>query len=240
MFHSRSARATLFSAGLAAVVATLFSLSAGAAETIRLDSGVMADVAADASGVRLFKGIPFAAPPTGELRWQGPAPVKPWEGMRQAQDWGPRCMQSNRLGDIDSDNKRMDEDCLYLNVWTPAKSATDKLPVMVWIHGSSNNVGAGSQPDYHGNHLAAKGVIVVTVNYRLDVFGFLTHPELTKEAGAHVSGNYGLLDQVAALQWVSKNIAAFGGDPAQVTTFGESAGAFDVSLLMVSPLLQRC
>jgi para-nitrobenzyl esterase len=145
-------------------------------------------------------------------------------------------MQSNRLGDIDSDNKRMEEDCLYLNVWTPAKSATDKLPVMVWIHGGSNNVGAGSQPDYHGDHLAAKGVIVVTINYRLDVFGFLAHPELTRESGTNASGNYGLLDQIAALEWVSKNIAAFGGDPTQVTIFGESAGAFDVSLLMVSPL----
>src|SRR5882757_7278294 len=236
MPFNRRSRATLFSAGLAAVVATLFSFGPGAAETIRLDSGVMADVAADSSGVRLFKGIPFAAPPTGDLRWQRPSPVKPWEGIRQAQDWGPRCMQSNRLGDIDSDNKRMEEDCLYLNVWTPAKSATDKLPVMVWIHGGSNNVGAGSQPDYNGNNLATKGVIVVTINYRLDVFGFLAHPELTKESGTQASGNYGLLDQIAALQWVSKNIAAFGGDPANVTVFGESAGAFDVSLLMVSPL----
>lgn len=236
-FNCRS-RATRFSAGLVAVVAIFFSTGAGATETIKLDSGVIADVAADSSGVRLFKGIPFAAPPTGDQRWRRPSPVKPWEGVRQAQDWGPRCMQSNRLGDIDSDNKRMEEDCLYLNVWTPAKSATNKLPVMVWIHGGSNNVGAGSQPDYNGNNLATKGVIVVTINYRLDVFGFLAHPELTKESGSNASGNYGLLDQIAALEWVQKNIAAFGGDPTQVTIFGESAGAFDVSLLMVSPFAE--
>lgn len=235
MPFNRRSRATAVSAGLA-LVATLFSLNAGAAVTIQLDSGAIADVAADPSGIRLFKGIPFAAPPTGELRWQRPAPVKPWEGIRPAQDWGPRCMQSNRLGDIDAGNPRMAEDCLYLNVWTPATSATDRLPVMVWIHGGSNNVGAGSQPDYRGDHLAAKGVVVVTINYRLDVFGFLAHPELTRESGSNASGNYGLLDQIAALAWVSKNIAAFGGDPTQVTIFGESAGAFDVSLLMVSPL----
>jgi para-nitrobenzyl esterase len=234
-FHRRS-RASFFSAGLAALAAMVFSADAGMAQTITLDSGAIADIAADPSGVRTFKGIPFAAPPTGELRWQRPQPVKSWDGVRQAQDWGPRCMQSNRLGDIDSDNKRMAEDCLYLNVWTQAKPATDKLPVMVWIHGGSNNVGAGSQPDYNGKNLATKGVVVVTVNYRLDVFGFLAHPELTRESGAQASGNYGLLDQIAALAWVSKNIAAFGGDPAKVTIFGESAGAFNVSLLMASPL----
>jgi para-nitrobenzyl esterase len=130
----------------------------------------------------------------------------------------------------------MDEDCLYLNVWTPAKPAGEALPVMVWIYGGSNLNGAGSQPEYDGSHLAAKGVVLVTLNYRLDVFGFLAHPELTKESGANSSGNYGLLDQIAALKWVQKNIAAFGGDPARVTVFGESAGAFDVSLLMASPL----
>jgi para-nitrobenzyl esterase len=130
----------------------------------------------------------------------------------------------------------MDEDCLYLNVWTPARSSSDSLPVMVWIHGGSNLNGAGSQPEYDGSNLASKGVVVVTINYRLDIFGFLAHPDLTKESGTDSSGNYGLLDQVAALKWVQNNIRTFGGDPAQVTIFGESAGAFDISLLMASPL----
>jgi para-nitrobenzyl esterase len=207
-----------------------------AAEVLRVEGGMIADTEANAAGVRSFKGIPYAAPPVGELRWRKPEPVKPWEGMRKAGEWGPRCMQGNRLGDIDSLNKRMEEDCLYLNVWTPAKSSGDRLPVMVWIHGGSNNAGAGSQPDYDGNNLAKKGVVAVTLNYRLDVFGFLAHPELTKESGTGASGNYGLLDQIAALQWIQRNIEAFGGDPNAVTVFGESAGAFDISLLMTSPL----
>jgi para-nitrobenzyl esterase len=130
----------------------------------------------------------------------------------------------------------MDEDCLYLNVWTPATSASQSLPVMLWIHGGSNLNGAGSQPEFDGSRLAGKGVVVVTINYRLDVFGFLAHPELTNESGTNSSGNYGLLDQIAALKWVQRNIRAFGGDPNRVTLFGESAGAFDVSLLMASPL----
>jgi para-nitrobenzyl esterase len=223
-------------AGIVAVSAVLLSTGSRAMEPLQIEGGQIADIAADASGVRVFKGIPFAAPPTGELRWRKPEPVKPWDGVRKAEDWGPRCMQGNRLGNIDPLNKRMDEDCLYLNVWTPAKSANDKLPVMFWIHGGSNNVGAGSQPEYDGGNLAKKGVLVITINYRLDVFGFLAHPDLTKESGTNASGNYGLLDQIAALQWVQKNVWAFGGDPKRVTVFGESAGAFDISLLMVSPL----
>ena len=210
--------------------------SSFAAEEIRIEGGTIEAVAARESGVRVFKGIPYAAPPVGELRWRPPRQVAPWEGTRQVGEWGPRCMQSSRLGDIDPLNKRMGEDCLYLNVWTPARAASERLPVMVWIHGGSNNVGAASQPDYDGTNLAKKGVVVVTVNYRLDVFGFLAHPELTKESGTASSGNYGLLDQIAALQWVQKNIAAFGGNPDLVTVFGESAGAFDISLLMTSPL----
>jgi para-nitrobenzyl esterase len=145
-------------------------------------------------------------------------------------------VQTNRLGELDPLNKRMDEDCLYLNVWTPAKSGDKKLPVMVWIHGGGNLNGAASQPDYEATSLARKGVVVVTVNFRLDVFGFLAHPELTKESGTNSSGNYGLLDQLAALRWVQANIGEFGGDPSRVTLFGESAGAFNVSLLMASPL----
>jgi para-nitrobenzyl esterase len=222
------------------IVATLATFSgttlAHSAQSLRVDTGLIADVAPDVSGVRVFKGIPYASPPVGDLRWKRPVPAKPWDEVRKAEEWGPRCMQSNRLGDIDPLNKRMEEDCLYLNVWTPARSSSEKLPVMLWIYGGSNNVGAGSQPDYDGANLAKKGVVVVTINYRLDVFGFLAHPELTAESGTNSSGNYGLLDQIAALQWVQRNISAFGGDPGSVTVFGESAGAFDISLLMVSPL----
>ncbi len=188
------------------------------------------------TGVRSFKGIPFAAPPVGELRWRAPQPVTPWEGERGADQFGPKCMQTGQPGDIDPLNPLMSEDCLYLNVWSPAKSADDRLPVMVWIYGGGFKSGSGSEPWYNGAHLARKGVIVVTVNYRLDVLGFLSHPELTAESNNHASGNYGLLDQIAALGWVKRNIAAFGGDPDRTTVFGESAGSISVSALMASPL----
>ena len=207
-----------------------------AGPALHVEGGQIADVTPTSSGTRVFKGIPYAAPPIGELRWKAPQTVKAWEGIRTATEWGPRCVQSNRLGDLDPLNKRMDEDCLYLNIWTPANSSDQSLPVMVWIHGGSNLNGAGSQPEYDGSNLASKGVVVVTINYRLDIFGFLAHPELTKESVTNSSGNYGLLDQIASLKWVQKNIGAFGGDPSRVSIFGESAGAFDVSLLMASPL----
>jgi len=214
------------------------STGSRAMEPLRIEGGLIADVEPDAFDVRVFKGIPYAAPPIGELRWRNPQPVRPWEGVLKAERWGPRCMQSARLGDLDPFNQRMSEDCLYLNVWTPAESASDSLPVMFWIHGGSNANGAGSQPEFDGGNLAKKGVLVVTINYRLDVFGFLAHPELTKESGTNSSGNYGLLDQITALRWVQNNISTFGGDPKRVTVFGESAGAFDISLLMVSPLTE--
>jgi para-nitrobenzyl esterase len=230
----RSAKCSLTTA--VAALATIFLTGAGAADSLRIEGGQIADAVPDASGIRVFKGIPYAAPPVGELRWKAPQPVQPWNGIRSIAEWGPRCVQSSRLGDLDPLNKRMDEDCLYLNVWTPATSSSQSLPVMVWIHGGSNLNGAGSQPEFDGSRLASKGVVVVTINYRLDVFGFLAHPELTKESGTNSSGNYGLLDQIAALKWAQRNIRAFGGDPNRVTLFGESAGAFDVSLLMASLL----
>jgi para-nitrobenzyl esterase len=223
-------------AAVAVLAATAASTSTPAGPAVQVEGGQIADLAAESSGIRVFRGIPYAAPPVGEIRWREPQPAQPWSGIRVATEWGPRCVQSNRLGDLDPLNKRMGEDCLYLNIWTPAKSADDALPVMVWIHGGSNLNGAGSQPEYDGSNLASKGVVVVTINYRLDIFGFLAHPELTKESGTNSSGNYGLLDQIAALKWVQKNIRAFGGDPSRVTIFGESAGAFDVSLLMASQL----
>jgi para-nitrobenzyl esterase len=225
----------LCSAAVAGLAAAFFP-GASAAESLQIEGGQIANSTPDASGIRVFKGIPYAAPPVRELRWKAPQPVQAWEGVRSVSEWGPRCVQSSRLGDLDPLNKRMDEDCLYLNVWTPTQSRIESLPVMVWIHGGSNLNGAGSQPEFDGSRLATKGVVVLTINYRVDVFGFLAHPELTKESGTRSSGNYGLLDQIAALKWVQKNIGAFGGDPSQVTVFGESAGAFNISLLMASPL----
>jgi para-nitrobenzyl esterase len=231
MRSTKCSRAAAF-----ATVAAIVLTGARSAASLQIEGGQIVDAAPDATGIRVFKGIPYAAPAVGELRWKAPQPVQPWNGLRSVAEWGPRCVQSDRLGDLDPLNKRMDEDCLYLNVWTPATSSSQSLPVMVWIHGGSNLNGAGSQPEFDGSHLASKGVVIVTINYRVDVFGFLAHPELTKESGTNSSGNYGLLDQIAALKWVQKNIRTFGGDPNRVTLFGESAGAFDVSLLMASPL----
>jgi para-nitrobenzyl esterase len=222
-------------ARLAAIAGSVL-LSAHAAEPLHIEGGTVANVAPNENGVRAFLGLPYAAPPVGDLRWRAPQPARPWQGEREATQVGPRCMQTSRLGNIDPQNPRMSEDCLYLNVWTPAKSAGEKLPVMFWIYGGSFNVGSGSEPWYNGANLARKGVIVVTLNYRVDVFGFLAHPELTAESEHHASGNYGLQDQAAALGWVKRNIAAFGGDRARVTIFGESAGSLSVSALMASPL----
>jgi para-nitrobenzyl esterase len=189
-----------------------------------------------ASGVRIFRGIPFAQPPTGDLRWRPPQPAKNWEGVRQAVKFGPRCMQAPIFGDMNFRSDGMSEDCLYLNVWTPAKSDKERLPVLVYFYGGGFVAGDGSEPRYDGESIAAKGVVAVTLNYRLGVFGFLAHPELTKESPHHASGNYALLDQSAALRWVHDNIAAFGGDPRHVTIAGESAGSVSVSAQMASPL----
>ncbi|MDQ3291276.1 MAG: carboxylesterase family protein, partial [Bacteroidota bacterium] len=163
------------------------------------------------SGIRVFKGIPFAAPPVGELRWREPQPVKNWSGVRSAKQFGPRAMQLAVFGDMGFRSNGMSEDCLYLNVWTPAKTGSEKLPVLVYFYGGGFVAGDGSEPRYDGESMAKRGIVSVTVNYRLGVFGFLSHPELTKESPHKASGNYGYLDQNAALGWVQKNIAAFGG-----------------------------
>jgi para-nitrobenzyl esterase len=194
--------------------------------------------------IRVFKGIPYAAPPVGALRWQAPQPAAAWQGTRDATKFGPACLQGPIFDDVNPPERS--EDCLTLNLWTPAfaeasagKPATPvegKLPVMVWIHGGGFQAGAGGEPRHDGEAFARQGVVLVTVNYRLGVFGFLSHPELTRESGRNASGNYGLLDQVEALRWVQANVAAFGGDPGNVTIFGESAGSLSVSALMVSPL----
>ena len=203
---------------------------------VNTDSGAIEGRIDNNAGVRSFKGIPFAAPPVGELRWRAPQPAQKWTGVRQAQQFAARCMQGPIFGDMGFRANGMSEDCLYLNVWTPAKSANDRLPVLVYFYGGGFVAGDGSEPRYDGESMARKGIVALTVNYRLGVFGFLAHPELTKEAPYHGSGNYGLLDQAAALQWVKKNIAAFGGDPRRVTIAGESAGSVSVSTHMASPL----
>ncbi|HKD09438.1 MAG TPA: carboxylesterase family protein [Bryobacteraceae bacterium] len=207
-----------------------------AADHVRIANGVLEGTGPQASGVREFKGIPFAAPPTGALRWKAPQPVVNWTGVRRATAFGPRCTQQALFGDMGFRSNGMSEDCLYLNVWTPAKSASAKLPVMVYFYGGGFAAGDGSEPRYDGESIAAKGIVSVTVNYRLGVFGFMAHPELTAESPHHASGNYALLDQNAALLWVRKNIAAFGGDPRKITIAGESAGSISVSAQMASPL----
>ena len=178
----------------------------------------------------IYKGIPFAEPPLGALRWKAPRQAAKWEGVREATNFAPAPMQGGNPPSGKS------EDCLYLNIWTPAKSPTDKVPVLVWIYGGGFNFGSTSEPVYNGEKLASKGVVLVSVAYRVGRLGFLAHSELSAESQHHVSGNYGLLDMIAGLQWIQKNIAAFGGDPNKVTIFGESAGGIAVSMLCASPL----
>lgn len=208
--------------------------SGAAAAQVRTPAGLLQGTTTGDAGIRVFKGIPYAAPPVGELRWQPPRPAAPWQGVRDATQFGLPCMQGSVFSDIAF--KNVSEDCLSLNIWTPGRRAGDRLPVMVWIHGGGFQAGAGAEPRHDGEAFTRKGVVLVTFNYRLGVFGFFAHPELTRESGRNASGNYGMLDQVAALRWVQENIAAFGGDPGNVTIFGESAGSFAVSALMASPL----
>ncbi len=196
-------------------------------------SGMLEGMLDSETGIRSFKGIPFAAPPVGELRWKPPQPIIPWEGVRKADQFGPRAMQ---FGDMNFRSNGMSEDCLYLNVWTPATGPQERLPVLVYFYGGGFLGGDGSEPRYDGASLARKGIVTLTVNYRLNMFGFFSHPELTQESPQHASGNYGFLDQATALRWVQENIAAFGGDPGQVTIAGESAGSASVHAQMVSPL----
>ncbi|MCC8409999.1 carboxylesterase family protein [Mucilaginibacter sp. UR6-1] len=190
----------------------------------------------EASGIRSYKGIPFAQPPVGDLRWKAPQPLQNWMGVRKADKFGPQAMQRFIFSDMLFRSNGKSEDCLYLNVWTPAKKGNEKLPVLVYFYGGGFVAGDGSELRYDGESMAQKGIVSITVNYRLGVFGFMAHPELTAESPNHASGNYGLLDQHAALEWVKKNIAAFGGDPSKVTIAGESAGSMSVSAQMASPL----
>ncbi len=202
---------------------------------VKITNGTLQGVR-DSAGIRSFKGIPYAKPPVGDLRWREPQPPKDWSGVRMADHFGNQAMQKRVYSDMMFRSSGVSEDCLYLNVWTPAKSANEHLPVLVYFYGGGFSAGDGSEYRYDGESLATKGIVTVTINYRLGIFGFLAHPELTQESRHNASGNYGLLDQHAALEWVQKNIAAFGGDPAQVTIAGESAGSMSVSVQVASPL----
>jgi para-nitrobenzyl esterase len=216
-------------------------LTAAISQPVKVEGGLVAGVPGRDAGIAAFKGIPFAAPPVGDLRWRAPQPVKAWQGVRKADRFGASCMQN-----IVDEHKPwtyefmthtdVSEDCLFLNVWTDAKSAGERRPVYVYIHGGANTEGSGAVPVYDGEGLAKKGIVVVTVNYRLGILGFFTHPELTAESDVHASGNYALLDLIAALRWVHENIAAFGGNPDRVVVGGQSAGASNTHSLVASPL----
>ena len=201
---------------------------------VKTQYGVLEGLEED--GVKKFLGVPFAQAPVGELRWKAPQPVQPWEGIREAKAFGADPMQPNIFGDMNFRGSGRSEDCLYLNIWTTAKTTADALPVLIYFNGGGLMAGSGSEPRYDGSSLAKEGVIGVTANYREGVFGFFAHPELTAASDYKGSGNYGFLDQVAAIKWVKENIAAFGGNPDRITIVGESAGSFSVSLLMCSPL----
>ncbi len=205
---------------------------------IQIAHGSLSGALDTSTGIHSFKGIPFAAPPVGDLRWQAPQPVQPWSGTRNTTGFGPRAMQLPVFGDMNFRSNGMSEDCLYLNVWTPEPSTAANLPVLVYFYGGGFIGGDGSEPRYDGAAMAQRGIVAVTVNYRLNVFGYFAHPELRAESPHGSSGNYGFLDQNAALCWVRDNIAAFGGDLNRVTIAGESAGSISVSAQMVSPLSQ--
>ena len=214
--------------------------AAGAAisDPVHVQQGLISGIPGKNPEIRVYRGIPFAMPPVGNLRWKAPQPPASWPGVRAASEEPHACWQTPypaAAALYQAKLPPLSEDCLYLNIWTPAKSTKDRLPVMVWIHGGGFTRGSGTGTAYDGEILARKGVVLVTMNYRLGVFGFFAHPGLTEESAHHASGNYGLLDQIAALQWVRKNISAFGGDPQRVTIFGESAGSWAVNALMASP-----
>ncbi len=222
-----------------AVLAFRSAAIAAITDPVHVEQGSLAGTSGSSAEVRVYRGIPYAAPPVGDLRWKAPQPPASWQGVRQATEFSNACWQTQYPAAVAIYQAKLpplSEDCLYLNIWTSAKSAKDRLPVMVWIHGGGFTRGSAGTRSYDGEVLARKGAVIVTINYRLGIFGFFAHPELSAESGHHASGSYALLDQIAALQWVQKNIAAFGGDPGRVTIFGESAGSWAVNALMASPL----
>ena len=221
-------------AGMAMLSACTEKKAADVTLQVKTQYGVLEGFEED--GVKKFLGVPFAQAPVGELRWKAPQPVQAWEGIREAKAFGDDPMQPNIFGDMNFRGSGRSEDCLYLNIWTTAKTVADSLPVLIYFNGGGLMAGSGSEPRYDGSSIAKEGVIGVTANYREGVFGFFAHPELTAASDYKGSGNYGFLDQVAAIKWVKENIAAFGGNPDRINIVGESAGSFSVSLLMCSPL----
>ena len=247
LFNHLQPRKWQLSRSLLPVCLAITSLLAGCAKQagiVTVQAGHIQGIPSEKAGITVFKGVPYAAPPVGALRWQAPQPVEPWEGVKACDQFGPICPQpGNKPGTFYGDEfywagtPEESEDCLYLNVWAPSSTLGNphaKLPVALWIHGGAFMNGYGYEVTMDGDEWASRGVILVTINYRLGTFGFLSHPELTAEQGQ--SGNYGLMDQIAALQWIHDNIAAFGGDPSRITVFGQSAGAMSVKTLLISPL----
>jgi len=227
----------------AVVMAVALAACSPANPVLQIEGGQIQGVESAVKGVYIYKGIPFAAPPVGDLRWKEPQPVKPWEGVKLADTFGPGAVQAKHdstnpwTSEFYWEDPEFSEDCLYLNVWTPAPGKPEKkLPVAMWIHGGAYTGGWGYEPEFDGKVWAEKGVVLVTINYRLGIFGFMNHPLLADENPNHVSGNYGILDQIAALKWIHANIAEFGGDPDNITILGQSAGAGSVKTLVSSPL----
>ena len=222
-------------------IVVLFVSTSSSAQ-VKISSGLVSGTSTSDGVIRIFKGIPFADPPTGDLRWKDPQPVSPWKGVRACTNFGPSPMQATpeRFSMWTEEylipKEPIGEDCLYLNVWTPAKTAKEKKPVLVWIYGGGFQSGGSAVPIYDGEAFARRGVVFVSINYRVGIFGFFSHPDLSKESPHASSGNYGLLDQIAALKWVQQNIATFGGDPTNVTIAGQSAGSMSVNCLVASPL----
>ena len=222
--------------GAAAAIALVGATPSADPPRVRIDTGTIQGGVDSATGVFVFRGIPYAAPPVGALRWRPPQPAAKWAGVRDASKLGHNCMQHQPYDDIDPFTAGVSEDCLYLNVWTTSLAARSKKPVMVWIHGGGFWAGFGGEERHNCAPLAKKGAVVVTLNYRLGPFGFLAYPALAAASPNDPVGNYGLLDQIAALHWVKRNIARFGGDPSRVTIFGESAGGMSVGSLIASPM----
>lgn len=213
-----------------------FSFSALAAETVTTSDGTLSGIVDPETSLLSFKGVPFAKPPTGQLRWRPPQPPKSWQGVKDATHFGNQCMQNPLFDDMLFRSKGVSEDCLYLNVWTPDVKPEHPMPVLLYFYGGGFAAGDGSEPRYDGASMARQGVVVITANYRLGLFGLFAHPQLSKEAKHKGSGNYTFMDQAAALKWAVKHINHFGGDPERITIGGESAGSLSVSALMASPL----
>ncbi|HRH60881.1 MAG TPA: carboxylesterase family protein, partial [Chitinophagaceae bacterium] len=224
------------------IITSVITAQKNKAPVVKTNAGLISGIINDDATVRIYKGIPFAAPPVGELRWKAPQPLQSWSGVKKCDAFSASPMQNKPTPfmmytpEFLIPEQPISEDCLYLNVWTAAKSSKEKRPVIVWIYGGGFVSGGSACAIYDGENLAKKGVVFVSINYRVGVFGFLAHPELTKESNGKGSGNFAFLDQIAALQWVKKNIEAFGGDPNRVTIAGQSAGSFSVNALMASPV----